>query len=162
GVIVLAVRNLRRGRGDVHGAVRLGLASLAILAGGRRVGRPPTPPPEPPPRLGAVPVGGGGPLFLGPSYLPVGAVVRRRRARAAADHCGGAAAGRWAGRSDGRAGPADRPGLRVRGAARPAGGLVDRGVGRRPAAAPHGDRAVRPPGFRAADAAVHPALLPDR
>src|SRR5262249_23500974 len=91
-----------------------------------------------------------------------GAGAGRPAALAVADHRLEPAAGRPAGRPDGRARPADRPGLRVCGAARPAGGLVDRGVGRRPAAAPHGDRAVRPPGFRAADAAVRPARLPDR
>src|SRR5439155_1361296 len=65
-------------------------------------------------------------------------------------------------RPDGRARPADRPGPRGRGAARPPRGLVDRGVGRRPAAAPHGGRAVCARTPRAADAALRPARLPAR
>jgi 8-oxo-dGTP pyrophosphatase MutT (NUDIX family) len=70
--------------------------------------------------------------------------------------------GRPAGRPDGRARPADRPGPRGRGAARSSGGLGDRGVGRRFAAAAHEERVVFAPGPRAADADVRPALLRGR
>jgi hypothetical protein len=78
GVIALAIRNLRRGRGDVHGAVRLGLAILAILAGASLFGGHHTPSTEMGQLFGAFGVAGWPALFFRLSYLALEPVVRRR------------------------------------------------------------------------------------
>jgi serine/threonine-protein kinase len=78
GVIVLAVRNLRRGRGDVRGAVRLALAIMAITAGAWLLGGHHTPSRELGQLFGAFGVGGWPALFFGLSYLALEPVVRRR------------------------------------------------------------------------------------
>jgi serine/threonine-protein kinase len=78
GVIVLAVRNLRRGRGDVRAAVRLGLAIMAIMAGAWLVGGHHTPSSELGQLFGVFGVAGWPALFFGLSYLALEPVVRRR------------------------------------------------------------------------------------
>jgi hypothetical protein len=78
GVIVLAVRNLRRGRGDVRGAVRSGLAILAVTAGAWLVGCHHTPSREISQLAAVLGVGGLPALLYGLSYLAMEPAVRRR------------------------------------------------------------------------------------
>ena len=78
GVIVLAVRNLRRGRGDVRGAVRLGLAILAVTAGAWLVGGHHTGSQETSQFAGALGVGGWSALLFGLGYVALEPAVRRR------------------------------------------------------------------------------------
>jgi hypothetical protein len=78
GVIVLAVRNLRRGRGDLRGAVRLGLAILAGTAGAWLLGGHHTLSGETSQLAGVLGVGGWSALLYGLSYLALEPAVRRR------------------------------------------------------------------------------------
>ncbi len=77
GVIVLAVRNLRRGRGDVRGAVRLGLAILAVTTGAWLLGGHHTLSGETSQLSGVLGAGGWPALLFGLSYLALEPAVRR-------------------------------------------------------------------------------------
>jgi hypothetical protein len=77
-VIVLAVRNLRQGRGDVRGAVRLGLTILAITAGAWLLGGHHTASRETSQLAAVLGVGGLPALLFGLSYLAMEPAVRRR------------------------------------------------------------------------------------
>jgi serine/threonine-protein kinase len=77
GVLVLAVRNLRRGRGDVRAAVRLGLAILAITAVAWLLGGHHTFSGESSQLAGILGVGGWSALLYGLSYLALEPYVRR-------------------------------------------------------------------------------------
>jgi hypothetical protein len=78
GVIVLAVRNLRRGRGDLRGAVRLGLVILAVAAVAWLLGGHHTFSGETSQLAGVLGVGGWSALVWGLSYLALEPYVRRR------------------------------------------------------------------------------------
>jgi serine/threonine-protein kinase len=78
GVLVLAVRNLRRGRGDVRGAVRLGLAILAITAAAWLLGGHHTFSGETSQLAGILGVGGWSALLYSLGYMALEPYVRRR------------------------------------------------------------------------------------
>jgi serine/threonine-protein kinase len=77
-VVLLAVRNQRRGRGDVRGAMRLGLAILAIMAGAWLIGGHHTASHEAAQLAVVLGVGGSTALLYGLSYLAMEPAVRRR------------------------------------------------------------------------------------
>jgi hypothetical protein len=77
-VVPLAVRNLTRGRGDVRGAVRLGLAILTIATAAWLLGGHHTLSQEPTQLVGVLGVGGWLAIIYGLSYLAVEPSVRRR------------------------------------------------------------------------------------
>ena len=78
GAIVLAVRNLRQGRGDVRGAVRLGLTILAVTSGAWLLGGHHTASRETSQLAAVLGVGGWPALLYGLSYLAMEPAVRRR------------------------------------------------------------------------------------
>src|SRR5262249_37982465 len=77
-VVLLAARNQRRGRGDLRGAVRLGLAILAIDAGAWLIGGHHTTSHEAAQLAVVLGVGGLTALLYGLSYLAMEPAVRRR------------------------------------------------------------------------------------
>jgi serine/threonine-protein kinase len=77
-LVLLAVRNLTRGRGDVRGAVRLGLAILTIATGAWLLGGHHTLSQEAAQLVGVLGVGGWLAIIYGLSYLAVEPSVRRR------------------------------------------------------------------------------------
>src|SRR5262249_9597462 len=77
-VVVLAVRNLRRGRGDARGAVRLGLAILAVTTAAWLLGGHHTLSGETPQLIGVLGIGGWCALLFGLGYLALEPAVRRR------------------------------------------------------------------------------------
>jgi hypothetical protein len=78
GVLVLVVRNLRRGRGDLRGAVRLGLAILAITAVAWLFGGHHTFSGETSQLAGILGVGGWSALLYSLGYLALEPYVRRQ------------------------------------------------------------------------------------
>jgi serine/threonine-protein kinase len=78
GVVLLAIRNLRRNRGDVRGAVRLGLAILAVTLGAWLIGGHHILSQVLPQLVGALGVGGWLALLYGLGYLALEPAVRRR------------------------------------------------------------------------------------
>ncbi len=78
GAVVLAIRNLRRGRADVRGAVRLGGAILAIRIGAWLIGGHHTPSGEWAQFVVCVGEEGSFTLLYGLGYLAVEPAVRRR------------------------------------------------------------------------------------
>jgi hypothetical protein len=78
GVVLLAIRNLRRDRGDVRGAVRLGLAILAVAAGAWLFGGHHTLSQEASQFVLVLGFGGWLALLYGLSYLALEPAVRRR------------------------------------------------------------------------------------
>jgi serine/threonine-protein kinase len=77
-VVTLAVRNLRRGRGDARGAVRLGLAMLAVTTAAWLLGGHHTLTGETPQLIGVLGIGGWCALLFGLGYLALEPAVRRR------------------------------------------------------------------------------------
>jgi serine/threonine-protein kinase len=77
-VVFLAVRNLRRGRGDARGAVRLGLAMLAVTTAAWLLGGHHTLTGETPQLMGVLGIGGWCALLFGMGYLALEPAVRRR------------------------------------------------------------------------------------
>ena len=77
-VVVLAVRNLRRGRGDARGAVRLGLAILAVTTAAWLLGGHHTLSGETPQLIGVLGIAGWCTLLFGLGYLALEPAVRRR------------------------------------------------------------------------------------
>ncbi len=78
GVVLLAIRNLYRGRGDVRGAVRLGLAILAVTAGAWLFGGHHTLSQEASQLVLVLGFGGWLALLYGLSYLALEPAIRRR------------------------------------------------------------------------------------
>jgi serine/threonine-protein kinase len=78
GAVVLAIRNLRRGRGDLRGAVRLGGAILAVRIGAWLIGGHHTLSGEWAQFVVCVGEGGSSALLFGLGYLAVEPAVRRR------------------------------------------------------------------------------------
>jgi serine/threonine-protein kinase len=77
-IVVLAIRNLRRGRGDLRGAVRLGLAIVTVLAGAWLIGGRHRLAQEMSQAGLVLGLGGIAGLLYGLSYLAIEPAIRRR------------------------------------------------------------------------------------
>jgi serine/threonine-protein kinase len=77
-IVVLAIRNLRRGRADLRGALRLGLAIVTVMVGAWLIGGRHRLAPEMNQATLVLGLGGVAALLYGLSYLAIEPAIRRR------------------------------------------------------------------------------------